>query len=151
MSPLYLLDTNIMVHLVRGDAVGQRLQSEYSLAFVDRSPLICGATEGEIRSLAYQFRWGTSRVKQSLFYLAYFKRVSIDQQEIYEAYAAIDAYSVSVGRSMGKNDIWIAATAYLIDATLLTTDKDFDHLASRYLSIEWIDPSGEKGNSADGA
>lgn len=41
---------------------------------------------------------------------------------------------------MGKNDLWIAATAAAMGATLLTTDRDFDRLAPRFLSRIWIDP-----------
>jgi len=37
---------------------------------------------------------------------------------------------------MGKNDLWIAATAHVVDATILTTDKDFDHLASEFLKCQ---------------
>ena len=42
---------------------------------------------------------------------------------------------------MGKNDIWIAATASVLDATLLTTDKDFDHLNNEFLNVIWLDPA----------
>ena len=138
MPVLYLLDTNILVHLVRGDGIGQHLRNKYSPALIEPRPFICIVSEGELRSLVHQFRWGKSKVEQSLFYLAYFKRVSIDQQEVYAAYAAIDAYSVSVGRSMGKNDLWIAATAHVMGATILTTDKDFDHLTPQFFMLEWI-------------
>jgi len=42
---------------------------------------------------------------------------------------------------MGKNDLWIAATARTTGATLLTTDKDFDHFDPALLPQEWIDPT----------
>ena len=41
---------------------------------------------------------------------------------------------------MGKNDIWIAATASVLKSTLITTDKDFDHLNNRFLEVVYIDP-----------
>ena len=41
---------------------------------------------------------------------------------------------------MGKNDLWIAACAKATGATLLTTDKDFDHLDTELLSVEYVDP-----------
>lgn len=144
MEPPYLLDTNILVHLVRSDAVGERIRATYSPTLVEPRPLHSGVTEGELRSLAYQFRWGKSKVEQALFYLSYFKRVSIDQSEIYEAYAVIDAYSFNLGRTMGKNDLWIAATAHVMGACILTTDTDFDHLDPQFLKREWIDPEGEQ-------
>jgi tRNA(fMet)-specific endonuclease VapC len=40
---------------------------------------------------------------------------------------------------MGKNDLWIAATASVYDMELITTDKDFNHLASKYLKLQRID------------
>ena len=42
-------------------------------------------------------------------------------------------------RNMGKNDLWIAASAMELKATLLTTDKDFDHLHTQLINVEVID------------
>jgi tRNA(fMet)-specific endonuclease VapC len=39
---------------------------------------------------------------------------------------------------MGKNDLWIAATAHVLDLTILTSDKDFDHLNGVYLKVEKV-------------
>lgn len=41
---------------------------------------------------------------------------------------------------MGKNDLWIAAAANVMGATLVTTDNDFDHLQPDFLTVDWIDP-----------
>jgi tRNA(fMet)-specific endonuclease VapC len=41
---------------------------------------------------------------------------------------------------MGKNDIWIAATAKVTGIPLLTTDPDFDHLEATHLNRIWIGP-----------
>jgi predicted nucleic acid-binding protein len=60
-------------------------------------------------------------------------------------YAAIDAYSQGnlqtvdcSARNMGKNDLWIAATASAFDLVLLTTDKDFSHLDEAFIQLEYI-------------
>jgi len=42
---------------------------------------------------------------------------------------------------MGKNDLWIAATASVLSAALLTTDNDFSHLQGYFLQMEKIDYS----------
>jgi tRNA(fMet)-specific endonuclease VapC len=42
---------------------------------------------------------------------------------------------------MGKNDVWIAATAMVSKTTLLTTDLDFEHLNNSYIDRIWIDPN----------
>ena len=41
---------------------------------------------------------------------------------------------------MGKNDIWIAATAVSSGLPLLTTDKDFNFLNGNLIQVLWIDP-----------
>ena len=40
---------------------------------------------------------------------------------------------------MGKNDIWIAATTSVLNATLLTTDNDFNHLQNEFIELQLID------------
>ncbi|MEM1326730.1 MAG: PIN domain-containing protein [Bacteroidota bacterium] len=39
---------------------------------------------------------------------------------------------------MGKNDLWIAATASHYDLKLLTTDKDFLHLEDKFIDLAFI-------------
>ncbi len=46
----------------------------------------------------------------------------------------------SSGRSLGQNDLWIAATAHAAGAHLLTMDTDFDELHPSFLTRTWIDP-----------
>ncbi len=40
---------------------------------------------------------------------------------------------------MGDNDIWVAATASVLNANLLTTDHDFDHLNGIFVNVFYID------------
>lgn len=143
LPPLYLLDTNILVHLVRGDAVWVRVRTTYQPLLIEPRPLISVVTAGELRSLALQFNWQTDRIDQLDFYLGYFKRVSIDDADIIRAYAVIDAHCRRIGQPLGKNDAWIAATASVAGARLLTTDKDFDRLDPLFLSRDWIDPGAD--------
>ncbi len=75
------------------------------------------------------------------FVLQQFVVVHIDKPGILDAYVDVDVYSQSVGRAMGKNDVWIAATASATKAELITTDHDFDHLFPTYLTVHWEDPT----------
>jgi len=61
-------------------------------------------------------------------------------------YAQVDAYSQGKlpikplppgmsARTMGKNDLWIAATALYFDVELHTNDRDFDHLGPLGLRV----------------
>ena len=137
---LYLLDTNILVHYVRGGFLKDQMEAAYSLMTADQAALISFVTEAEIRSLASQWGWGPLKLRELDFLLTLFRRIPIEdsQEEILKAYVLIDAVSTTLGFDMGKNDLWIAATARVTTATLLTTDKDFDHLHETFLFREWI-------------
>ncbi|MEO2089729.1 MAG: type II toxin-antitoxin system VapC family toxin [Gemmataceae bacterium] len=139
-ASLYQLDTNILVHYIRHSAVWRHVRDTYQLLLIEPTPRICSVSEGELRSLALQWRWGARRLGQVEYCLGYFPRHTIDTPRVMEMYAVIDAYCESIGQPMGKNDLWIAATAAVTGATLLTTDRDFDRLAPRLLSHIWIDP-----------
>ena len=98
-------------------------------------------SEGVLRSLALQFNWSSHRRSQSDFICNYFQRLDLDNQYILNAYATIDAHTRMLGRPMGKNDLWIAATAHVFKARILTTDRDFDIIHPMFVEREWIDPS----------
>lgn len=140
-TPHYLLDTNVLVHFVRGSSVWVRLRDQYQLLTTTPCPRISVVTEGELRSLAAQWQWGERKLDQLEFCLSVFERLTIDNPAVIEAYAAIDSHLESVGHPLGKNDVWIAATAAATGATLLTTDRDFDRLAPQFLARDWIDPN----------
>jgi len=137
----YFLDTNILVHLVRRDRTGEYLLKKYSLYLAEPRPMISDVTEGELRSLAIQWQWGARKVSQMNFALSYFWRISINTSDVFQAYAAIDSFSETQGISMGKNDVWIAASAHVAEAHLLTTDRDFSHLQPKFLTFDWLDPA----------
>ena len=60
--------------------------------------------------------------------------VDINSGPVISRYSEIDAWSRSQGRRMGKNDVWIAATASVAGAMLMTTDGDLDHLHPVHLT-----------------
>ncbi|MEP7343598.1 MAG: PIN domain-containing protein [Acidobacteriota bacterium] len=123
----------------------RRNQNEVRPHTRDPKPLICAVTDGELRALSLQFSWGARKMDKMNFALDYFGRVPIESKEVMEAYAAIDFFSKSQGIKMGKNDLWIAATAYISGSQLITTDGDFDHLDPAFISVDKIEMnSGDK-------
>jgi tRNA(fMet)-specific endonuclease VapC len=139
MPELYLFDTNILIHLVRDDATGQEIRTKYQPFTFDPQPRYCVVSEGELRSLALQFLWGGHKLSQMEFALAHLGRLTIEKVEVMNAYAMLDAYSKARGITMGKNDLWIAATVFCADARLVTTDKDFDHLTPDFIQVDKIE------------
>jgi tRNA(fMet)-specific endonuclease VapC len=138
MPDIYLLDTNILVHLVRGDHAGEEIKAKYAPYTKDPKPFICAVTDGELRSLSLLFSWGPLKMNKMSFAIDYFGRVPIESRDVMEAYAAIDYFSKSQGIKMGKNDVWIASAAYTSGARLVTTDDDFDHLDPAFVSVDKI-------------
>ena len=139
--PERILDTNILLAYVRGKDLYSKIETRYALKTSNPPPIISVASEGELRSLALQFRWGFGHRQQMEHLLSYFPIIPLPFSSIVDAYAEIDDYSRRRGYPMGKNDVWIAATAYVTGARLLTTDKDFDHLHGVFLERDWIDPA----------
>ena len=66
--------------------------------------------------------------------------VEIDHPAVEKHYVRIDVLSRKQGRTMGKNDLWVAACSAAAGAVLLTADKDFDHLFPGDISGQWVDP-----------
>jgi tRNA(fMet)-specific endonuclease VapC len=142
----YLLDTNILIQLLRGNALGRYIDRTYDLRSTLSHCVISVVTVGEMGSLVRKLKWGTRRVDALTILLNELPWMDINDSAALEAYAEIDHFSDQNGTSMGKNDVWIAATAKATGMTLLTTDKDFDHLHGKFLQRIWIDPATGKSN-----
>jgi len=136
----YLLDTNVVLAYMRGGALGQHIEQTFGLRQLPYKPLLCVVSVGEALALAREWQWGRKRVDQLRSLLRELVWIDISAPEILEAYAEVYQASKPKGRAIQQNDLWIAATAKAIGATLLTTDRDFDHLADEHIDLRWIDP-----------
>jgi tRNA(fMet)-specific endonuclease VapC len=146
----YLLDTNILVIYVRDTEVTRRLENRLNLLTGEHNLILSVVSIGEIRSIAKQNNWKARKVAKLENIIADFLITDINIETIIERYAEIDAYSQGKlsgekinfsSRNMGKNDLWIAATASVFNLELITTDKDFEHLNPKYLKLNKIDVS----------
>jgi predicted nucleic acid-binding protein len=147
----YILDTGVLLGYLRGSPYAAYIDQHYSPFKLPNIAAISIVTNGELRSLALQLHWGAKKQQDLKDLLRKVPHVDINYDPILQSYAEIDAFSqgklilksLPVGmsaRNMGKNDIWIAATASVLNATLLTTDEDFDHLNGVFLTVIVIDP-----------
>jgi predicted nucleic acid-binding protein len=147
----YILDTGILLGYIRGVTYAEFIEKEFKVSEPPNIPLISVVSIGEIYSLSLKFNWGNDKKEKLEELIRKIPYININHHDILNMYAEIDAYSHShhphkklptgmSARNIGKNDIWIAATAAVSFATLLTTDKDFDHLNKVFLNVEYIDP-----------
>jgi tRNA(fMet)-specific endonuclease VapC len=140
----YLLDTNIVLNLIRQSPLSTQLRNDFALFKIPQRLFISVVVEGELESLALQNHWGTHKLQDLDNYLNAFMIVDIRIKSIIKRYAEIDAFSHGKlvnqslnmsARNMGKNDLWIAATASVLNIPLMTTDNDFNHLDNVFLSL----------------
>jgi tRNA(fMet)-specific endonuclease VapC len=145
MSLIY--DTNILIKIVR-----DKSKNEVVRKLVNPNSLLEITTyinKAEILSIAVQNKWGTARMEKLSFLLEEIVVMDISGEELLSYYVNVDTYSQCKNpniqsnfsaRNMGKNDIWIASVAVALKSTLITTDKDFDHLNNVLLNVIWFDP-----------
>ena len=122
-----LLDTNLVIaHIRQGE-------------LVPAETLISVVIAAELEAFALKADWGYQKVYVMRSILERFRPIAIAEALI-PTYAFLYAYSQGklketplpaglTARNMGKNDLWLAATALYLDEELHTTDNDFDHLA----------------------
>ena len=141
-ASLVLLDTNVLIHLVRDSAVGRRILADYALRDRRQRPLISIITVGEMLALSMKLRWGDNKRAALRGLFGNLVVVHPSQGGVVERYAEIDHFCEHVmkpARKMGQNDMWIAATASVLGAHLLTTDSDFHHLDKQFIKLVHID------------
>jgi predicted nucleic acid-binding protein len=138
----FLLDTSILLQLVRDKDLGKRISAQFGLSDAVHRPLISVVTVGEIWALADQFSWGATKREFLTKVLSTLVILDINDQSVIDAYVEVDraCRKASGGaRSLSKNDLWIAATAKAAGAVLLTTDKDFLVLHPAPCPVQYVD------------
>ncbi len=144
----YLLDTNIALIYIRNTETTQKLEDRLDLLSGNHNLIISVVSIGELKSIAKQNQWGKLKWQKMLGVISDFLVADINTEEIIDRYAEIDAFSQGKlpekplggsARNMGKNDLWIAATASVLDIELITTDGDFDHLENNFIQLKKID------------
>jgi predicted nucleic acid-binding protein len=147
----YILDTNILIAYLKANPLFTKVSEDNKLNDEDAFIMISSISKGELLSLAMQNNWGERRVKilNKLLSEVVIIDVAGNDDNLLNAYAEIDAFSLQrhptkklkgSAKPMGKNDMWIAATAFATNATLLTADGKFIHLDKEFINIKFYHP-----------
>lgn len=140
----FLLDTNVLLALIRGKALGRYIDVTHRLRDRLNRHLVCVVSHGEIWTLADQNGWGDEKCDALRVMLDNLVTVDISSQAVIDAYVeVVRAARSSPGGSQtnrGENDFWIAAATRASDAILLTTDHDFDPMHPKVIQRFFIDP-----------
>ena len=128
MSPV-VVDTDVVSFLFKNHPVGERYDTELT----GRLPLISFMTVAEVERWAIQYRWGEHRLHWLHMYLGRFTVVP-SSPDLCRKWAEVMVAAQSVGRRIECADAWIAATALLYDAPVLTHNRN-DYLSVPGLSM----------------
>lgn len=154
MVKRFLLDTSMLLGFVRNAPWANRVRTEFNLGNKETMVFTSVVCLGELLALAEKRGWGEGRRDQLDQVLHGFPTLDINKQPILRAYALIDAWThgnsvASPGQApppkpavpMTQNDLWIAATAHESQATLLSTDRDFEHLNDVWIKFVYVNQS----------
>lgn len=141
----FLLDTNVVVAVLRAGPLAHVIERRYRLRSSRVKPLISIVSVGELYAFARKRDWTQTQIDRLWNLLHELSVQDISDGDTLRAYAEIDYYSEANGCGLGKNDLWIAATARATSTRLLTTDKDFLRVQTE-VSVEWIDPASREAS-----
>lgn len=119
-----LLDTDVVSYLFKNDPRAERFLPHLQ----GRRQIISFMTEAELEQWILQSRWGVLRVERFREFMLRFVVIPSSRDLVVKwAHAMVGARSA--GRRIEAADAWIAATALLYDAPLLT------HNPTDYLGV----------------
>src|SRR5258708_38286962 len=101
----------VVIHLVRDNEVGRKVDAGFYVRHRSDRPLISVVTIGECLSLARQFRWGSAKSHALESLLRELVVVGIDSRPILERFGEFHSWPKSIGRPLSHNDLRIASTA----------------------------------------
>lgn len=148
----FLLDTNILLGLSREASWAHNAYRRFNLGGPEVISFTSVVCIGEILAVAERNGWGPKKRTTLERMLAQLPDLPIKDPDILKAYALIDAWTcgspvTAPGGApppkpavpMSKNDLWIAATAHVSGAILLSTDTDFEHLDGVWFKYQCVD------------
>ena len=144
-----VIDTCVFIHIVRDTITGEKCLEELEKYDEAANIIVSVVTKAELESFIRQNSWGTPKIEKLNKILEEITYVDISNSDqiLIDSYTEIDAFSKrktkdktgnilkGSAKNMGKNDLWIAATAYSLDIPLMTTDGDFDHLNDTLMDV----------------
>lgn len=140
----YTLDTNVLLFYIRDNDTRKFIEENYAPFSDDNESMISIVSVGEIMVLASANKWGDRKLKLVQRLIDKLIIVDLTYEDIIENYVEIEEYNRNIHPikkregshiKMGKNDVWIAATAMATKTPLLTSDKDFQHLNGEFFEV----------------
>lgn len=137
---LLVLDTTVVLHLLRATAHGRFLLETEELGHRTDKPFISVVSVGEVLAFSLRNGWGEKKVRAMEDHLAELAPIDIRAPALIRKFAELKVWSEKDGKTLSHNDRWIAASAATLDATVITHDKDFAPLTRAGLKVTLYSP-----------
>lgn len=124
-----VVDTDVVSYIFKNHPFGSR----YDPDLAGRIPLISFMTVAEIERWMLQYRWGSQRVQLLRTFVQLFTVIP-SSPDLCRMWAEVMVAAQAAGRRIESADAWIAATARLHDAPLLTNNRN-DYLGVAALKL----------------
>jgi predicted nucleic acid-binding protein len=124
-----VVDTDVVSFLFKNHPIGR----PYDPELAGRVALISFMTVAEVERWAIQYRWGEQRLHWLHLYLNRFTVVP-SSPDLCRKWAEVMAAAQAAGRRIECADAWIAATALLYSAPLVTHNRN-DYLGVPGLTL----------------
>jgi predicted nucleic acid-binding protein len=124
-----VVDTDVVSYVFKNHPFG----SHYDADLAGRIALISFMTVAEIERWVLQRRWGSQRIQLLRAFLQRFTVVP-SSPDLCRQWAEVTVIAQAAGRRIESADAWIAATALLYDAPLLTNNRN-DYLGVAGLTL----------------
>ncbi len=133
---LILIDTNVLVEVLRNKDKGRRIAETYLSKRAER-PLISMISVGEVLAIARRQVYGEAKITKLNKLLSELVIVKTSRP-VAEYYARLQSTLQKLGTPIGENDTWIAATAAATKSVLLTGDRDFEKIPQGLIRLEIV-------------
>ena len=141
----FILDTGILLHYVRQSSLAKVIEDDLGIMAEESVPIIASVSVGEMEGFVQRQEWGDKKIDRfkKLVSRLIVINIKAEDENLIDNYATLWNYSKNnlpgdkLGQSIGinQNDVWIAALTRTVNAELVTTDNDFDHLNHKWLTV----------------
>lgn len=137
----FLLDARIALAYLSGHPLYEQIEKEHRLSAPATVTLISVVSKVELLSVGVRNNWDERRMSLLNNLLQSLIIVDINEADrsLMDAWARLNAFSKSnaIGKepTLSQNDLWIAATAQVANATLITDNPAFEVLQGEYIQV----------------
>jgi len=144
-----VLDTNILLYFSRRQNAFWKLKAHLHLP-EETDYSISAVSLGEIKHLQDSNEWGALRVERFKRILQKLEVIPVTGEVLAKHYSSLKRFSENnhpdltpknkQAFNMKQNDLWVGATALLLNAPLITTDKDFLPYHGKLINVLYVSP-----------